>query len=85
MGKRNIGIYSILDVETVESADFSSAWSIGNMKQLETRKYAKNPFSNKFTEVYNWIGDNRERIRGLTLEQQEEIMIAEGILAKEDI
>ncbi|MCM1061328.1 MAG: hypothetical protein NC452_13720 [Eubacterium sp.] len=83
--KINIGTYSILDVETFEAAEFSSAWFIGNADELEKRKYGQNTFSDKFTEVYNWVGDNRSRIRNLTLEQQEEIMIAEGILTKDDI
>lgn len=85
MEKKNIGIYSILDVETVESADYSSAWYFENMEQLETRKYAENTFSDKYAKVSHWIGANRDKIRNLTLEQQEEMMIAEGIITRDDI
>ena len=37
----------------------------------------------------NWapltVGDNRDRLRNLTLEEQEEIMIAEGVITRDDI
>lgn len=89
MDKKNIGTYSILDVETVEAADYSGLWFIENKEQLKTRKYAKERFrghfSDDFDKVYYWVGVNRERLRGLTLEQQEEIMIEEGILTYDEI
>lgn len=81
----NIGTFSILDVETVEAADYSSAWYFRNIKKLKTRKYAEDTFSDKYSEVSHWIGVNRDRIRDLTLEEQEKMMIEESILSKSDI
>lgn len=83
--EKNIGTFSILDVDTVEGADFSSAWYYENIEKLKTRKYAQKRLSENFNRVYYWIGDNREKIRGLTLEQQEDIMIAEGVITRDDI
>ncbi len=85
MEKKDIGTFSILEIETVESADFASAWFFENSEKLETRKYGKDTFSDKYGEVYGWIGKNRNRIRGLSLEQQEKMMIDEGILTRADI
>lgn len=85
MEKREIGTYSILDVETVESADYSSLWYLKNEEKLKTRKYAEKRLSDKFNSVYYWVGDNRNRIKNLTLEQQEEMMITEGIITRDDI
>lgn len=85
MEKKNIGTFSILDVETVESADFASAWEIENKDIIKTRKYGAKTFSDKRNEIFEWIGANRDRIRNLTFEQQEEMMIAEGIITRDDI
>ena len=85
MEKNNIGTFSILDVETAEAADYSSLWDLQNSEKLKTRKYAQNPLSDTYGKIYYWVGENRDRIKGLTLEQQEEIMIAEGIITRDDI
>ena len=85
MENKSTSTFSILDVETVESADFSSVWYFENEEKLKNRKYAEKRLSDKFNRVYYWVGDNRDRIKGLTLEQQEEIMIAEGIITRDDI
>lgn len=74
-----------LTEEIFDSAEFASAWNIENMYKLETRKYGKDPFSVTFNKVYAWVGDNRDRLRNLTLEEQEEIMIAEGVITRDDI
>lgn len=85
MEKKDIGAFSILDVETVESADFASAWEISNIDIIETRKYGAKPFSDQRSRILDWIGTNRNRIRNLTFEQQEEMMIEEGIITRNDI
>ncbi len=85
MEKKDIGTYSILDVETVEASDFASAWEIDNIDIIETRKYGAEPFSDKRSEILAWVGKNRDRIRNLTFEQQEEMMLAEGIITRDDI
>lgn len=74
-----------LTEEIFDSAEFASAWNIGNKPTLKTRKYGQDPFSPIFARVYDWVGDNRDKLRGLTLEEQEEIMIAEGVITRDDI
>lgn len=32
-----------------------------------------------------WVGENRDRIRDLSLEECEELMIADGIITRDDI
>lgn len=71
--------------EIFDSAEFASAWNIENMYKLETRKYGQDDFSPIFARVYRWVGENRDRLRDLTLEEQEEIMIAEGVITRDDI
>lgn len=85
MEKRDIGTYSILDVETVEAADFSSLWKTKNLEKLSTRRYAQDMLSDKFCKVYYWVGNNRDKIKEMTLEQQEEMMLTEGIITRDDI
>lgn len=77
--------FAPLTVEIFDSVEFASAWNIGNMDKLATRKYGQNEFSEIFNSVYLWVGENRDRLRGLTLEEQEEIMIAEGVITRDDI
>lgn len=85
MENKNTSTFSILDVETVESADFASAWEIRNIDIIESRKYGAKPFSDQRSRILDWIGTNRKRICNLTFEQQEEMMIEEGIITRNDI
>lgn len=85
MEDKFVGVFSMLDVETVEAADYSAHWELVNEDKLKTRKYYPETFSDKYNRVYYWVGENRKRIDGLTLEEQEEIFIKEGLLTKEDI
>lgn len=77
--------FAPLTEEIFDSAEFSSAWNIENWQTLRTRKYGQDYFSAIFNSVYLWVGENRDRLRGLTLEEQEEIMIAEGVITRDDI
>ncbi|MCM1062006.1 MAG: hypothetical protein NC452_17195 [Eubacterium sp.] len=85
MEKNTASTFSILDVETVESTDFASSWEIKYRDKIKTRKYGAKPFSNKRNAIFEWIGKNRKEIRNLTFEQQEEMMIKDGVLTRDDI
>lgn len=71
--------------EIFDSTEFASAWNAENWQTLRTRKYGKDYFGATFARVYDWVGTNRDRLRDLTLEEQEEIMIAEGVITRDDI
>lgn len=80
--------FAPLTEDIFDSAEFSSAWFIGNRDELKKRKYMQEPddgFSLLADKVYFWVGENRDKLRGLTLEEQEEIMITEGIITRDDI
>lgn len=84
MEKKNIGIYSIMTYEDYEWDECVSAWSFFHMNELKNRKYASQ-FNPKLFEVKDWVYEHREDVKSLTLEQQEEMMIKDGILTREDI
>lgn len=77
--------FSYLSIDDVEGGEFASAWFIGNMDKITKRKYGKNLFSDLYNKVHSWVWDNRDRIRGMKLEEQEELMIAEGVITRDDI
>lgn len=77
--------FAPLTEEIFDSTEFASAWNIENWKTLRTRKYGQDDFSPIFACVYDWVGKNRDRLRGLSLEEQEKIMIAEGVITRDDI
>ena len=65
------------------AAEFASDWACGNMWELDKKKYWKD-FSLLQYKVRLWVGENRDRIRDLeTLEEVEELMIADGIITRE--
>ena len=77
--------FSALGYEDYASGEFASAWFIGNSEEIKKRKYGQNPFSEKYGAVWNWIGTNRDRIKGLNFEEAEELMIADGVITYDDI
>lgn len=83
--KKSIGRFSILDEETFDAAENSEYWATINREKLKTRKYYPETFSDKFSKIYYWAGHNLDKLEGLTLEEQEEIFIKEGLLTREDI
>lgn len=85
MEDKFVGAFSMLDVETVEAADFASAWEIKNMDKIKTRKYGKKRFSEERSRIFEWVGINRDKIRSLTFEQQEELMIKEGVITPDNV
>lgn len=69
----------------LESGEFASSWNIENYEEISKRKYGADRLGGTFMKVYIWIGANRDRIRDLTLEEQENMMIAEGVITRSDI
>ena len=84
MEKKNIGMFSMLTYEDYEWDECVSAWDSEHCDKLETRKYAAN-FNPKYFEVKDWVYAHRKVIENLTLEQQEEMMIKDGVLTRDDI
>lgn len=85
---KNLGVFSALGYEDYDAGEFSTYWFITNIDKIEqTRKYGKTPFNPTFSKVKAWVWRNYQKIRAekLTLEQQEELMIAEGVITREDI
>ena len=75
-----------ISAEEYRAIDFASDWVSGYGDKLGKRKYWKGKFSPIKVDIYTWIGENRDRIRGLkTLEEVEELMIADGIITRDDI
>ncbi len=66
------------------ATEFASDWVSGHCLTLEKRKYWVwfSPLQHK---IYRWLGENRDRIRDLSLEESEELMIADGIITRDDI
>ena len=65
------------------AAEFASDWVSGHCLALENKKYWE-WFSPLMYKIYFWLGENRDRIRDLeTLEEVEELMIADGIITRE--
>ena len=68
-----------------ECGEFASAWNISNYEEISKRKYGADRLGGTFMKVYVWVGANRDRIRDLILEQQEQLMLAEGVITNGDI
>ncbi len=84
---KNLGVFSAMGFEDYDCGEFYSAWRTCNSEKIKTRKYGKTPFNPTFSKVKAWVWKNYQKIRAekLTLEQQEELMIAEGVITREDI
>lgn len=84
MEKTNIGTFSMMTYEDYEWDECVSAWSARHTEKLETRKYATK-FNPKLFKVKDWVYEHKDIVRSLTLEQQEEMMIKDGILTLDEI
>jgi len=84
---KNLGVFSAMGFEEYDAGEFMTAWHIGNSDKIETRKYGKTPFNPTLSKIEAWVWKNYQKIRAekLTLEQQEELMIAEGVITREEI
>ena len=76
--------FSAIGVEEVEWGEFTSSWSIKFMDELASRKYHKN-FNPKFVDVLNWAFAHRDMIRNMPFEEQERLMIADGVITADDL
>ncbi len=77
-------VFTALGYEDYAWSECTAAWSARFMGELKTRKYYQgfNPTMNK---VYDWVYEHRDIIRKTTLEEQEQMMIADGVLTPDDI
>lgn len=76
--------FSAIGIEDIEWSEFTSAWSIRFMDELKNRAYRKD-FNPKFVDVLNWAFAHRENIWDIPFEEQEKMMIADGVLTESDI
>ncbi len=77
-------VFTALGYEDYDRTETTSAWHIKNMDSLKTRKYGKR-FNPKIDDVYEWVYNHRDIIRDIPFEEQEQMMIADGVLTPEDI
>lgn len=77
-------VFTALGYEDYEWSECTSAWFCRHMDELDTRKYAE-MFNPKMGKVYDWVYEHRSVIRDISLEEQERMMIADGVLTPEDI
>lgn len=71
-------------VEDYLSTELTSAWYIHYSKELDTRKYAEG-FNPKMNKVYDWVYEHRDIIWDTPFEEQERMMIEDGVLTPEDL
>lgn len=76
--------FSAIGVEDIEWSEFSSAWFLKYMDEISNRKYFKN-FSSKYTEVVDWAFAHKDMVWDTPFEEQEKMMIADGVLSESDI
>ena len=76
-------VFTALGYEDYEWAECTSAWFIRNSEKIETRKYGTR-FNPKMDDVYDWVYAHKDIIRDIPFEEQEQMMIADGVLTPED-
>ena len=76
--------FSAVGIDEVEWSEFTSSWSIKFMVELEDRKYHKD-FNPKFVDVLNWAFAHKNMIRDMPFEEQERLMIEDGVITAADI
>ena len=76
--------FSATGIEETEWGEFTSAWSLKFMDELSGRKYAEG-FNPKFTAVLNWAFAHRKKIENMPFDEQEQLMIKDGVLTENDI
>ena len=75
-----------ISAEVFRAEEFATDWASGYCLTLRKRKYWQEDFSPIQHRIFSWVGKNRDRIKGLkTLEEVEELMIADGIITRDDI
>ena len=79
-----MGINAALGFEDYDYTETTSAWYISNVDELETRKYG-DAFNPKMNKVRDWVYKHKDIIWDTPFEEQERMMIADGVLTPEDI
>lgn len=77
-------VFTALSSEDYERTEFTSAWFITFMDELETRKYGTR-FNPKLNKVNEWVYKHKDIALNTPLEEQERMMIEDGVLTPEDI
>lgn len=77
-------VFTALGFEDYDWSETTSAWFVHNMDKLKTRKYNQG-FTPQMGRVYDWVYEHRNIIWDTTLEEQEQMMIADGVLTPDDI
>ncbi len=77
-------VFTALGYEDYDRTETTSAWYIHFMDELDTRKYAEG-FNPKMNKVYDWVYAHKNIIWDIPFEEQERMMIADGVLTPEDI
>ena len=76
-------VFTALGYEDYEWAECTSAWYFCNRDKIETRKYGTR-FNPKISDVYDWVYAHRDIIWDVPFEEQERMMIADGVLSPEE-
>lgn len=73
-----------LGLEDYMETEFTSAWHIHFLKELKTRKY-NDGFTPQMDRVYDWVYKHKDIVWDTPLEEQERMMIEDGVLTPDDI
>lgn len=76
---------SMLTYDDIEWGECVSAWDIGHMDELKSRKYAQPICSPLQAAIGDWLYAHRDEIWDISLEEAERRMIADGVLTPDDI
>ena len=79
-----IRVITALGYEDYERTKFTSAWYIKNSNEIKTRKYGTR-FNPKLNDIREWAYAHKDIIRDISFDEQERMMIEDGVLAPEDI
>lgn len=77
-------VFTAMGYEDYDWSETTSAWFIHFMDELDTRKYATR-FNPKMNRVNDWVYAHKDIIWDTPFEEQERMMIADGVLTPEDI
>lgn len=75
--------FSAIGIDTIQWEECTNTWFFKNRKSLVNKPYFNN--SKLYGKVNDWVYAHRDEIDSMSLEEQEERMIADGVLLREDI
>lgn len=76
---------SMLTYDDIEWGECVSAWDIGHMDELKSRKYAQPISSPLQAAIGDWLYAHRDDLENMSLEEAERRMIEDGVLTPDDI